>query len=81
MYVCTILECNFHIYTLHVHCIFTCISVPLTCITKSHLFSCVDMMTELMDLLEKNPTVEFSTLVSDEEENFKVLCSVYMYIR
>ena len=34
---------------------------------------CVDEMSELLSLLEQNPTVEFSTLVLDEEENFKAM--------
>ena len=35
----------------------------------------MDELAELMDLLEQNPTVEFSTLVTDGEENFKVSSS------
>lgn len=51
--------------------------LPLTTVMNIVLFSCVDMMTEVMDLLEENPTVEFSTLVTDEE-NFKVPCFLYV---
>ena len=40
----------------------------LFCISSS----CVDELTELMTLLEDNPTVEFSSLILDEDENFKV---------
>lgn len=32
----------------------------------------MDELTELMTLLEDNPTVEFSSLILDEDENFKV---------
>ena len=32
----------------------------------------MDEISELLGLLEENPSVEFSTLVKDEEENFKV---------
>ena len=35
--------------------------------------SCVDLMTRILDLLETHPELEFSTLVNDEEENFKVI--------
>ena len=33
---------------------------------------CVDELSELLSLLEENPSVEYSTLVRDEEENFQV---------
>ena len=33
---------------------------------------CVDELSELLTLLEENPAVEYSTLVRDDEENFKV---------
>ncbi|CAI8034637.1 Eukaryotic translation initiation factor 3 subunit C [Geodia barretti] len=33
--------------------------------------TCVDELSELLTLLEENPAVEYSTLVRDDEENFK----------
>lgn len=44
------------------------------------LYSCVDKVTELMSSLEGNPTIEFSTLIRDEEENFKVSSSVLLHV-
>ena len=32
----------------------------------------MEELCEVMTLLEQNPTVEYSNLVKDEEENFKV---------
>ena len=40
----------------------------------------MDEISELLGLLEENPSVEFSTLIKDEEENFKVHLCMYIYI-
>ena len=42
--------------------------------------SCVGELSELLGLLEENPTVQFSTLVQDHEENFKVLCCTMLSV-
>ena len=40
--------------------------------------SCLDLMSRFMDLLEANPQVEFSTVIKDEEENFKA--TIYIHV-
>ena len=58
-------------------CMYLCIhnAHASSAIAVCFLSSCVDELDELMTLLEENPAVEFSSLVQDEEENFKV-CSL-----
>ena len=50
------------------------------CVPMSFWFhSCLEKLTELMCLVEENPTLEYSVLIEDSEENFKVRFVKNMY--